>query len=547
MNIVGIWSSQNIPGDHEISWPFGTLDLDLGNSVTIIDKDSVKLVYEGTIFDRTSEELLNSQTALDNAYGLYSYVLIKKEEKEIIIGTDKLGFSPIYYSMQEDSLVFSTSLTLLKYRIKNPTPDYEAWEEMLNLETVLGEKTTIKEIKRLNYGTRIQISDGKISFIEYWSPAIPEMVDKDNFVKHNNELLFEALEFTRKIQNPKIVLLSGGEDGRRIGVSANKMGLPISFATQETGFLGGYDTDSVIAQKVSEFLKIPIAFSKLPSSANFVNDMFFKNYWLGFETHFHDWIIPLLKNLPTSSLIYDGIAGDVIVNGHWARLFPERYFNDNVDQVAKMFCGESRNFQIDSKKLNSTLFERVRLELNKYPDGPVKIDHFYLTNRARRTISLMAQLFSLMNHKTCCPFLYYPLFMHSLSLDPEDKIDVLYQRSCMTQIHPAITTVPSTRDSLGEEYLINRSNKARNRELLLSMNIRLHSEVKRSFPKLGPYFVAYEIAQKFKVYRILLRMNWRMIPLSRMSEYFDWLGDSNQPSFPIHAEEPEFLKGKFIN
>ena len=240
MNIVGIWNNQNTPGKHETSWPFGTLELEISNNVTIIEKKSVKLIYEGTIFDRTSEELINGQTAIDNAYGFYSYIMIKKEEQEIIIGTDKLGFSPIYYSMQENNLVFSTSLTLLKYRIKNPSPDYEAWDEMLNLNTVLGDKTTIKEIKRLNYGTRIQISNGIISFVEYWKPAIPEMADKDNFVKHNNELLFEALEFTRKVQNPKIVLLSGGEDGRRIGVSASKIGLPISFATQETGFLGGY-------------------------------------------------------------------------------------------------------------------------------------------------------------------------------------------------------------------------------------------------------------------------------------------------------------------
>ena len=78
------------------------------------------------------------------------------------------------------------------------------------------------------------------------------------------------------------------------------------------------------------------------------------------------------------------------------------------------------------------------------------------------------------------------------------------------------------------------------------MNIRLRAEVRRSFPKLGPHLIAYEIAQKFKISKILLRMNWRMIPLSRMSMFFDWLEDSNQPGFPVCAEEPVFLKERFI-
>ena len=64
MNIVGIWNNQNTPGKHETSWPFGTLELEISNNVTIIEKKSVKLIYEGTIFDRTSEELINGQTAI---------------------------------------------------------------------------------------------------------------------------------------------------------------------------------------------------------------------------------------------------------------------------------------------------------------------------------------------------------------------------------------------------------------------------------------------------------------------------------------------------
>jgi len=546
MNIIGVWNKEKIPGEHETSWPFGTLDLDISNNVTTIENESVKLVYEGTIFDRTPDELMNSQTALDNAYGLYSYVKINENEQEIIIGTDKLGFSPIYYSMQEDALIFSTSLTLLKFRIKKTSPDYEAWDEMLNLDTILGEKTTIKEIKRLNPGTIIHIDKGKVEFREFWSPEVPSQIDKGNFIRCNNELLAEALELTRHITNPRIVLLSGGEDGRRIGVSAHAIGLPISFAMQETGFLQGFDENKIIVDKVSKYLNYPLICIGLPSAELSMNDMHIRNYWLGFETHFHDWIIPLIKNLPASSLIYDGIAGDVIINGHWARLFPERYKNKNIDQVARLFCGKESTFQIDKNNLNSSLFERVRNQLLRYPDCPARVDYFYLMNRARRTISLMAQLYNLMGHKTCYPFLYYPLFMHSLSLNPKKKIKVLYQRACIEGLNSGISEIPTTRDVLSDEYLIDRSKEGKERELLLTRKVALRSEVKKIFPHLRTHFLAHDLASLFGITKITYRMNWRTIPLSRMSMFFDWLEDSNQPGFPVSAEEPSFLKERFI-
>ena len=183
MNIIGIWNNQKILGEHEISWPFGTLNLILGENITIIKNNSVKIIYEGTIFDRTPDELIDSQTALDNAYGLYSYVKINKDKQEIIIGTDKLGFSPIYYSLKDENLFFSTSLTLLKYKISKVSPDYEAWDEILNIGDILGNKTTIKEIKRLNPGMRIHINEGKVSYKTFWDAEIPEQFDINTYVK----------------------------------------------------------------------------------------------------------------------------------------------------------------------------------------------------------------------------------------------------------------------------------------------------------------------------------------------------------------------------
>jgi len=555
MNIIGVWNKEKIPGEHETSWPFGTLDLDISNNVTTIENESVKLVYEGTIFDRTPDELISSQTALDNAYGLYSYVKINKKEQEIIIGTDKLGFSPIYYSIQEGALIFSTSLTLAKYKIKNASPDYEAWDEILNIRDIIGEKTTIKEIKRLNAGTRIHIKNATILFNTFWSPEIPVQTERKKYAYINNELLAEALELTRDTPSKKIVLLSGGEDSRRIGVSAHAIKFPITFATQEGIHFGNFDEELIIAKMVSERLKIHLIKGSLPSSKYSYNNMLVRDYWLGFETIQHEWIIPLIKNLPKDSLIYDGIAGDVTINAGCLRLYSswmDWYRDKDIDRIVEALCAgknkfQDNMFQIDRTKLNSSLYDRVREELLSFPDCPQRLNYFVLMNHTRRNTALQAQIYNFQGYKTCCPFLYYPLFIQSLSIDPKYQLDMMGHQACMKILNPEIAKIPSTtRGNLNKKYHIDRSKEGKERELLLAKKVALRPEVKKIFPHLRTHFLAYDLASLFRITKITSRMNWRTIPLSRMSMFFDWLEDSNQPGFPVSAEEPSFLKERFI-
>lgn len=555
MHIIGIWSQQRDSDDHRSSSRLGNLDLRLDDHVTTLKNESTKLAYEGIIFDRTPDELTDSQTALDDAYGSYSYVKIDKNENEIIIGTDKLGFNPMYYSLQREALVFGTSLTLVKYKIKNASPDYEAWDEILNLGDILGEKTTVKEIKRLNPGTRIHIKDGEVTFKTFWSLEAPVKGDKEGYVWRNNELLAEALELTRNVPGPKIVLLSGGEDSRRIGVSAQAIDFPVTFATQDTIHIGDLDEDVIIAQIVSKCLNRPLIRQRLPLKEDSYNDKLIRDYWLGFETVQHEWIMPLIRNLSERSLIYDGIAGDVTINGGCIRLYSswlDWYRDKDIDRVVKAICGERSEFQdnpiqMDKTKIGSSLHERVREQLLSFPDCPHRLDFFVLMNHTRRNTALQAQLYSLLGYKMCFPFLYYPLFIQSLSIDPKFQLDMPGHKSCMRLLNPEVAKIPSTtRGNLSKEYKIDRSRESKERELLFIKRVTLRPEIKKLFPTIRSRLRIFELASLFGIKRISSRLNWRAFPLSRMSNYLDWLDDSTQPDFPVRADEPAFLKERFI-
>ena len=62
----------------------------------------MQLVYEGIIFDATRPELLNDTTLLDRAFGYYTYLLFQKESGTVVLGSDRLGFSPVYYAWERE-------------------------------------------------------------------------------------------------------------------------------------------------------------------------------------------------------------------------------------------------------------------------------------------------------------------------------------------------------------------------------------------------------------------------------------------------------------
>src|SRR5206468_6497094 len=169
------------------------LGLMLAPEARVFQDERYLLVIEGEMFDVSPQAALADPGRLQTAYGLYTYVWFDGLERKTIIGTDRLGYSPLYYSSDGQLLRFSTSLSYLKSQLPAKTPDYAAWEELCVLGELLGDKTTVREIRRLDYGVAMCLSDGGISSRRFWKPEIPDTVDFDTYVRANNALLDEAM------------------------------------------------------------------------------------------------------------------------------------------------------------------------------------------------------------------------------------------------------------------------------------------------------------------------------------------------------------------
>ena len=173
MHLIGFRRRADDPAGIDVASRFSFLELRVSDTVTLLEDNRYKLVYEGVIFDASGEELLRDPTLLDRAFGYYTYVLFHKDSGTVFLGSDRLGYSPVYYTWEKEVFHFSSSLTLLKYELGTATPNLDAWDEHLALDDILGEKTVVKEISRLRWGRKFRITADRVDAIDFWEPEVP--------------------------------------------------------------------------------------------------------------------------------------------------------------------------------------------------------------------------------------------------------------------------------------------------------------------------------------------------------------------------------------
>lgn len=527
MNIGGIWRNPGTNNSEErFDFSFGALGLALGPHARTFEDERYFLVLEGQIYDVQVEEVLPDISALETAYGHYCYVQFEKTTGRVDIGTDRLGYYPLYHALEDGRLVFGTSLNFVKSKLRKSTVNFDAWEELLVLGEIIGDKSTVKEIERLPPGTRISIENGKIRLVRFWSPELPDVVDDRTYILQNNALLEEAIALTSSQKRPKVVLLSGGEDSRRIALAASRIGLDVSFRSQQASHQGGFDIDTRIARVVAEALRRDIAVEPLPSCQQYVTDWQTRDSLLGFECITHEWLLPMVRSISPESIIYDGITAGVSINGHFIKMYPqsvERYRDTGF--LARMICGEFKKPWLSElrSRTSGSLVERVESILAGYPESPHRLSWFYMLNHTRRKIALASQLFAQHGHWTCYPYMYYPLLLQSLSADPRQQRNRFFQRECMVAIAPEIAAIPTTRGVVPQKYLVSMKDEDRKQLRALRQQLRISDEALDVFPTLR---TRYRVLNKMRFpvgYALLDHFGWFFEPVSRFSGFLEWL------------------------
>lgn len=490
------------------------------------------------ILDSTASDV---ELALEKAHGTFCYVLFK--EDKLIIGTDNMGFYPLYYT-RINGFTFANFLPHIKHRIKNPEINWDAWNEILNGQDILGNKTTIKNIYRLRQGEKIiyRGSDFKLQSFTIYSPK--PFVDDKTYIEQNNQLLIEGMGVLCKSTNTPLIPLTGGHDSRRIALAAKCKNLDFYSITQETNALKGYDPDTLVATQlakefeISEHIKL-----NMPDLATIRNHKLLKDYWCGFESHQHEWAVNISKSIKKNSLLLDGIIGDVTINNHYSFEYPQTV-NSNVDIHNVILSALPQPiFSIKDKLLSTDIQSTITAELGRFDNDPNQLTLYKIFNHTRRNIGHWFTPFLLENHQVALPYGYLPLFNQSLTLDPKLRLDAQYQKNCMSAMNKNIADLPSTRDNLSTDYWKQAGAKAV-RSLpnyydprTVNLSNSLYSNFDRSFKD----FIHDNILYKLGTEKAIKARAWHYIPLQRLALFKLWL-ETDESYIPIlDKNEPLFV------
>ncbi len=235
---------------------FPTIKQTLENSgVTFRTHSDTEVLLEG--FIQWGEDVF---AKLD---GMFACAIYDTQLNKICLARDRMGEKPLYYTLQDNVLAFSSELKPL-----TSMPDISlvvsnaSLFEFMALRYVADPNTIFSHIKSLQPGTLITL-DGNLKITEkpYFSFDIEDAKTRSQYsLKSYEEMLDEALIAsvkTRLVADvPVGAFLSSGVDSSLVcSIAAKKLNSEVKCFS--AGFVAGKDNETGNAKKIADYLGLP--------------------------------------------------------------------------------------------------------------------------------------------------------------------------------------------------------------------------------------------------------------------------------------------------
>lgn len=103
--------------------------------------------------------------------GEFAIILLDKRKNQIYALRDRLGICPLYWSVQQNSVLLATSIkAILGTGFVSPSPDFQGIASMLSMGFISQDVTSIEKVNRLLPGYTLTLSlAGSMSIQSFWS------------------------------------------------------------------------------------------------------------------------------------------------------------------------------------------------------------------------------------------------------------------------------------------------------------------------------------------------------------------------------------------
>lgn len=225
-----------------------------------------ELELKGRIFRTNSdtEVILNSYLEYGDDFvntlrGMFAFAIWDKRYNKIVLGRDRFGIKPLYYSLDSERLVFGSEMkTILKGKFSQKQIDWQAVDSYFSYGYILSPLSIYKDIRKLSPGHILIIETVNNRYTgtlkKYWKPEFNEdtTFSFDDYKEQIREKLNETVKAHLVSDVPVGAFLSGGIDSNAV-VSMMIKNYPDKVKTFSIGFKDSKYNEAIISKKCSEY------------------------------------------------------------------------------------------------------------------------------------------------------------------------------------------------------------------------------------------------------------------------------------------------------
>jgi asparagine synthase (glutamine-hydrolysing) len=159
--------------------------------------------------------------------GMFAVAIWDQQEQRLILGRDRLGIKPLYYSSNGDEFVFASEpKTILAGSSADPRLNPSALPDFFMLRAPVGPPTLIDGMNKLSAGTWLSYDRREARVVEerYWMPRLPVTPLRDADVAEARvEETLEAAAVSHLVSDvPVGLFLSGGVDSSLLAAMVSR-------------------------------------------------------------------------------------------------------------------------------------------------------------------------------------------------------------------------------------------------------------------------------------------------------------------------------------
>ncbi len=211
----------------------GTLLVNAGNTELTMSADEIISNYqqEGNIF-------------LESNPVEQALVIIDSSQKKLILATDPIGLTQLYYALTDNGLVFGkTADSVIAHPEVKPDISAQSVYDYVYFHHCPSPNTIYQQVKKLEGGQVLVYQDGKIQLKHYWTPKFQETMPSSTteLGKELQQKLIDSVARLSVGENETGAFLSGGLDSSSVAGALSKV-YPDKAKTFSMGFpVEGYD------------------------------------------------------------------------------------------------------------------------------------------------------------------------------------------------------------------------------------------------------------------------------------------------------------------